>query len=98
MITWQSKNGRGGKAQADSHVIIICLMMCGGGNKERDRERGRKTVLGGHGASGDVGMGVPGVPGGFRPAGAGRRDAQRLLLAEPVVETACSCENQPVSR
>ncbi len=25
------------ETQADSHVIIICLMMCGGVNKERER-------------------------------------------------------------
>lgn len=28
-----------GEMQADTHVIIICLMMCGGANKGRKRER-----------------------------------------------------------
>lgn len=37
LITWQSKNGAARETQADSHVIIICLMMCGGANKERER-------------------------------------------------------------
>lgn len=27
-----------GETRADTHVIIICLMMCGGVNKEREGE------------------------------------------------------------